>query len=175
MRVLFPLVALLAGAQALSSSLYQKRGGLDVCSNVECSVSLPNPLTGKTINFGKIGEITLVDPSLVLSDQNAQPVFFGRRVSLSFRNSFPLQLQCYSCRGFFGRWQIEGHGLPYQPSESATILRATDPPLDRALNIAMTDILRHHWRSSIFVGEERGKQLRLPRSRDSRLLQSQSL
>ena len=66
MRVFIPLVALLAGAQALSSSLNQKRGGLDVCSNVNVAVVLPNPLTGRPIPFGQMSEITLVDPVFLL-------------------------------------------------------------------------------------------------------------
>lgn len=66
MRVLFPLVALVASAHALSSSLYQKRGGVDSCSNVECGVSFASPLNGKAIDFGNLGEAILVDPSFLL-------------------------------------------------------------------------------------------------------------
>jgi len=54
MRVLFPLVALLAGAHALSSSPYQKRAGSDTCANIEATVEFPNPLNGKPITFGSI-------------------------------------------------------------------------------------------------------------------------
>lgn len=75
MRVLFPLVALLAGAQALSSSLYQKRSGLDVCAFIDASCDFPNPVNGKPISFGHIGEIILLDPPPPLSDQSAEPVF----------------------------------------------------------------------------------------------------
>ena len=57
--MLFPLVALLAGAQALSSSPPQKRAGLDVCAYLDASCAFPHPLTGKSINFGNIGEIVL--------------------------------------------------------------------------------------------------------------------
>lgn len=56
MRVLFSLVALFATAQALSSPLHIKRGGSDVCSNLECSVSFTNPVTGKPVDFGGMSE-----------------------------------------------------------------------------------------------------------------------
>lgn len=173
MRVFFPLAALLAGAQALSSSLYQKRAGVDICANVGCSVALPSPLTGKSIAFGDIGEITPVAP-FFLPDRSAQRVFlvsFGRRVCVSLRNSRPRQVQPCPYRGFSGRWQIEGHGLHYWSSESATILHTTDPPLDRIPIAAITDVPRHHRHFSTSVGKERGKQLQLPRSRDPGLLQ----
>ena len=74
MRVIFPLVALVAGAQALSSSLYQKRGGTDLCSNVGCSVAMANPLTGKSITFGNIGEIILADLYFLLPDNGAEHI-----------------------------------------------------------------------------------------------------
>jgi len=70
MRVFFPLVALLAGAQALSSSPPQKRAGLDVCAYLDTSCAFPNPLTGKPIDFGNIGENFLMDPPF---DQSAEP------------------------------------------------------------------------------------------------------
>lgn len=74
MRVLFPLVALVVGAQALSSSLYQKRGGTDMCCNIGSPVALTNPLTGKSMTFGNLGEIILVDPFYLLSDNSAEHV-----------------------------------------------------------------------------------------------------
>lgn len=76
MRVLFPLVALVAGAYALSSSQYQKRSALDYCSNVGCSVSIPNPANGKTTDFGDIGKSIPVDPSFLLSDKRAYRILF---------------------------------------------------------------------------------------------------
>jgi len=93
MRVSLSLVALVAGAQALSSSLYQKRGGVDTCANVKCSVDIPNPLTGKTTAFGGIGEIILFSsyPIVVLN-----AFFFGsfgRHVSMPFRNTRLCQVQ----------------------------------------------------------------------------------
>ena len=72
MRVSLSLVALVAGAQALSSSLYQKRGGVDTCANVKCSVDISNPLNGKTTPFGDIGEN---HPFFFLSDNSAERVF----------------------------------------------------------------------------------------------------
>jgi len=68
--VFFSFAVLLAGVQAMSSSLYQKRAALDVCSNVGCSVSLPNPLDGKTIKFGDLNVCLCLSgiPGLVKSD-----------------------------------------------------------------------------------------------------------
>jgi len=70
MRVFLSLVALVAGAQALSSSLYQKRGGVDTCANVDCSVDFSNPVGGKTLNFGNIKSCLCLSgiPSFVKSD-----------------------------------------------------------------------------------------------------------
>ena len=62
MRVLFSLVVLAAGAQALSTSLYQKRSAVDFCANLGCSVSFPNPHSGQPTHFGNLGEITIVEP-----------------------------------------------------------------------------------------------------------------
>ena len=83
MRVFFPLVALVAGAHALSSSLYQKRGGLDTCSNIGSSVTINNPVSGKPINFGNIGEIipVLSHPTVAL---NAFFASFGRHLCVPF-------------------------------------------------------------------------------------------
>lgn len=71
MRVLFFLITLVASAQALSSSLYQKRGGSDVCSNVKCSVSFPNPVGGNSVDFGDMSEFILLDSPFA----NAKCVF----------------------------------------------------------------------------------------------------
>lgn len=57
MRVLFSLVALIAGAQALSNPL-KRGGGSDVCSNTGCPVSFANPVTGKSTDFGTYSEMT---------------------------------------------------------------------------------------------------------------------
>ena len=57
MRVLLSFLALLAGAQALSSSLYAKRSGFDVCAYIDTSFALPNPHTGSLISFGQISKI----------------------------------------------------------------------------------------------------------------------
>lgn len=65
MRVLFYLAALVAGAQALSSPLHQKRGGSDVCSNLKCPISFANPVDGKPMNFGNMSETILLCPSFV--------------------------------------------------------------------------------------------------------------
>lgn len=56
MRVLFSLVALVAGAHALTAPHVGKRGGSDTCSNLKCSVSLPNPTNGKSMDFGSFNE-----------------------------------------------------------------------------------------------------------------------
>jgi len=103
MRVFFPLAALLAGAQALSSSLYQKRAGVDICANIDCSVTLPNPLTGKSMAFGNISEITPISPfSCPIEVLNAF-VSFGRHVRVCVRNSCPCQVKPRPYRGFCGR------------------------------------------------------------------------
>ena len=86
MRVLFPLIASFAGAQALFSSLHGKRARLDVCAYIRSTVALSNPITGKPITFGEIGKIILFDPSFLLSDRNTElvSVLVDRRVRVYF-------------------------------------------------------------------------------------------
>ena len=71
MRVLFYLVALAVGAQALSS---QKRAGSDVCSNLKCPVSLANPVSGKSVDFGNMSEFTLLYLSFVVAQCGRYPL-----------------------------------------------------------------------------------------------------
>ncbi|KAF9786666.1 hypothetical protein BJ322DRAFT_664639 [Thelephora terrestris] len=87
MRVFFSLVALVAGAQALSNPLNQKRGGgSDVCSSSGCSLSFDNPVTGKTTNFGNYDQCTCLSQvnSVVKSNSmlsTAASIFGNNKVS----------------------------------------------------------------------------------------------
>lgn len=54
MRVFLPLVALFAGAHALTQPLV-RRESLDVCAYVDASLSVPNPLTGNPLVVGHLG------------------------------------------------------------------------------------------------------------------------
>lgn len=58
MRMLFSLVVLVAGAQALTNPSFEKRGGSDTCPHVRCPVSFPNPTNGNSINFGNMDQCT---------------------------------------------------------------------------------------------------------------------
>lgn len=91
MRVLF-LVALVAGAQALTSPSLQRRGGgSDTCGHVNCGVSFSNPYGGGPLNFGNIDQCACLSnvPSLVKSNSalsKASSVFGDSKVS-DFINS----------------------------------------------------------------------------------------
>lgn len=142
MRVLFPLVTLLAGAQALSNSLNQKRGGgLDVCAYVDVGVEFNNPLTGKPMSFGHIGGSILVGPCLRSLNQAPSVLFHIRCVRVSFGDSYPRQEPPHSSRGLFGRRYSKGHELRYRSGESASIPRTSDAPARSVLATTMTNIL----------------------------------
>ena len=114
MRLLFPLVTLVAFAQASSNSLHQRQAHIDACSYLGCLVSFPSPvLLGKTLYFGDIGETILLSlhPSCAAGMLKALFGSFGRPMHVPFICFLRCRVQHCARVGGLGSWHLDGHRL----------------------------------------------------------------